>query len=82
MITTFQKNGEIANAREAVVAVQDADHHPRRPEQDQDREEDLRERDGEVEDLAAEPGGEDRHDQRARASTKIAVIAPSTSVTR
>jgi hypothetical protein len=50
--------------RESAVAVEDPDDHPADPEQDQDREEDLREVDGEVEELPLEPGGEERHQQR------------------
>ena len=49
---------------EAVVAVEDADDDAADPEQDQDREEDLGEGDREVEDLALEAGGEDRHHDR------------------
>ena len=49
---------------EAVVAVEDADDDAADPEQDQDREEDPREGDGEVEDLALEAGREERHDHR------------------
>ena len=64
MIATFQKNGEIAKAREAVVAVEDPDDHPRDPEQDQDREQDLGQRHREVQQLALEARGEDRHEQR------------------
>ncbi len=57
------EEGRDREGGEAVVAVQDPDHHPRDPEQDQDRKEDLRESDGEVEDLPAEARCEDRNDQ-------------------
>ena len=49
---------------EAVVAVEDADDDTAHAEQDQDREEDLGEGDGEVEDRPFEARREERHDDR------------------
>ena len=49
---------------EAVVAVEHADDNPADPEQDQDREEDLGERDREVENRPFEARRDDRHDHR------------------
>ena len=49
---------------EAVVAVEDPNHDTAHPEHDQDREEDLGEGDGEIEDLPFEAGREEWHDHR------------------
>ncbi len=49
MITRFHATGASAGQREVVVRVQDPDDDPGEPEQHDDREEDTREADGEVE---------------------------------
>ena len=58
------EQGRDREGAEAVVAVQDPDHHPARPEQDQDREQDPREAHGEVRDRPVRGGHEHRHQQR------------------